>query len=299
MDDPLILHVRTSVLEVAYEAHGPAAGTAVVLLHGFPYDPRCYDPMVAPLAARGYRVLVPYLRGYGETRFLAPETPRSGQQGALGRDLVEFLDALAIPRAALVGYDWGGRAACIVAALWPERVLGLVTGGGYNIQDIAAAARPLVPEVEHTLWYQYYFHSPRGREGLAAHRYDLGRLLWRLWSPTWAFDQDDYARTAQSFETEDFVDVVVHSYRHRFGYAAGDPAYDDIEAALARQPVIAVPTISLCGQDSGFGPPDARDGDAPQFAGRYERWVLAGVGHNIPQEAPEATLRAVVELLEG
>ena len=294
-----IARVRTSTLDVAYEEHGSPAGEPVVLLHGFPYDPRGYDAMVPAVVAAGHRVIVPYLRGYGPTRFLSAETMRSGQQAALARDLVELLDALSIPRAALVGYDWGGRAACIVAALWPERVRCLVTGEGYNIQDIAGFARPLAPETEHRLWYQYYFHGPRGRDGLAANRYDLAKLLWRLWSPTWAFDQATYDRTAASFDNPDFVEVVVHSYRHRFGYAPGDPAVETIERDLARQPPIAVPTIALCGLDDGVGPPARTDKDAPHFTGRYERRLLPGVGHNIPQEAPDETLAALFELLRA
>jgi pimeloyl-ACP methyl ester carboxylesterase len=299
MTDPEILFARTPLLEAAYEAHGPADGAAVVLLHGFPYDPRCYDAIVPPLAARGYRVLVPYLRGYGPTRFRAEATPRSGQQAALAADLLAFLDALAIPRAALAGYDWGGRAACIAAALWPERVRCLVTGDGYNIQDIAGSVRPRAPEAEHRLWYQYYLHGPRGEAGLTANRHAFGRLLWQLWSPSWAFEDATYERTARSFANPDFVAVVVHSYRHRFGYAPGDPAYDAIERALAAQPPIGVPTISLCGQASGFGAPEAEDPDAARFTGRYERRLLPGIGHNIPQEAPAETLRALRDLLEG
>ena len=282
---------------MAYEEHGPADGNPVVLLHGFPYDPRCYDRMAPAVAAAGHRVIVPYLRGYGPTRFLAAETMRSGQQAALARDLVELLDALAISRAALVGYDWGGRAACIVAALWPDRVRCLVTGDGYNIQDIARSVTPLPPETEHRLWYQYYFHGPRGRDGLTANRRDLCKLLWRLWSPSWRFDDATYARTAVSFDNPDFVDVVVHSYRHRFGYAPGDPALEKIERDLAAQPSIGVPTIALCGEDDGVSPPAKQDRRAHCFSGPYERRLLAGVGHNIPQEAPEATTAALFALM--
>ena len=292
--------IRTAVLDLAYEAHGPAEGEAVVLLHGFPYDPRCYDPMVPALAAEGYRVIVPYLRGYGPTRFLSAATMRSGQQAALAQDLLDLLDALAIPRAALVGYDWGGRAACIVAALWPERVRCLVSGEGYNIQDIAGFAIPQAPETEHRNWYQYYFHSKRGHAGLAANRYALGHLLWRLWSPTWRFDEATYAEQAASFENQDFVDIVTHSYRHRYGYTPGDPAYEAIERKLAKQPAITVPTIALYGiDDGGAGPPPEIDADARHFSGRYERRLLPGVGHNMPQEAPEATLAALRDLLRG
>ncbi len=289
--------IRTPTLEIAYEAHGPQGADAIVLLHGFPYDPRGYDAMAPALAAQGYRVIVPYLRGYGPTRFLSPDTLRSGQQAVLARDLVDLLDALAIPRAALVGYDWGGRAACIVAALWPKRVRCLVSGEGYNIQDIVKFAIPEPPAMEHRLWYQFYFHTPRGRAGLAANRYELGRLLWRLWSPSWRFDEATYARTAASFDNRDFVEVVIHSYRHRYGYVAGDPAVEDIERALARQPRIAVPTISLCGADDGVASLSNADHDVGKFAGHYERRVLPGIGHNIPQEAPDATVAALLDLL--
>ena len=296
---PPIRHIRTPVLDLAYEAHGPEAGEAVVLLHGFPYDPRCYDAVVPKLIAAGSRVIVPYLRGYGPTRFLESATPRSGQQAALGRDLLDLLDALAIPRAALAGYDWGGRAACVVAALWPDRVRALVTGDGYNIQDIAGSVKPLPPETEHRYWYQYYLHGDRGRAGLEANRRAFCHLLWRLWSPTWSFDEQTFERSAASFDNPDFVDVVVQSYRHRFGYAPGDPALEPIEQALAAQPCITVPTISLCGADDGVGPPPADDPDAVHFTGPYERRVLPGVGHNIPQEAPDATAAALLDLLAG
>lgn len=292
-----IRHVRTAVLDIAYEQHGEADGDPIILLHGFPYDPRCYDAVVGPLAARGHRVIVPYLRGYGPTRFVSAETPRSGQQAALAQDLLDLLDALSIDKAALAGFDWGGRAACIAAALWPERVRCLVTGDGYNLQDIPGSIKPKDPQTEFTLWYQYYFHGPRGHDGLAANRYELCKLLWTLWSPTWRFFEETYANTAKSFDNPDFVDVVIHSYRHRFGYAAGDPAYEALEERLTRQPSIGVPSISLCGADSGFGPPAEEDEDAAHFYGQYERRILQGVGHNIPQEAPDAIVQAMLDLL--
>src|SRR4030088_1266801 len=200
---------RTDVLEMAYEEHGPEDGAPVILLHGFPYDARAFDEVAPPLAAQGCRVLVPYLRGYGPTRFASAETPRSGQQAALGNDLREFMDALEIASAVLVGYDWGGRGACIVAALWPARVTALVTVGGYNMQTSAASAPPAHPEQEHRLWYQFYLHTERGRAGLTKNRREFCRLLWRLWSPTWSFDDATYDRSAVSFENPDFVDVVV------------------------------------------------------------------------------------------
>lgn len=291
-----IRQVRTAALDIACEEHGPKDGTPVVLLHGFPYSPRAYDAVAPALAGQGCRVIVPYLRGFGPTRFLDPGTLRPGQQAALGQDLRDLLDALGIERALLAGYDWGGRAACIVAALWPARVIGLLTGGGYNIQDIAAAATPRAPEDEHRLWYQYYFHTARGHAGLAANRFALGKLLWRLWSPEWAFDDATYAGSAAAFDNPDFVEVVIHSYRHRFGYAPGDPGLATIEAALAAQPAIRVPTISLCGGADGVGPTPAIDRDAPRFTAGYERRVLEGIGHNIPQEAPDATIAALLAL---
>jgi pimeloyl-ACP methyl ester carboxylesterase len=292
-------HVQTPVLDIAYYASGPSDGAPVVLLHGFPYDPHAYDAVAAVLAAGNCHVLVPYLRGYGPTRFRSAETPRSGQQAALGKDLLDFLDALHIPEATLAGYDWGGRAACIVAALWPERVRGLVTVGGYNIQNIPASPRPAAPEQEHRLWYQYYFHTERGRAGLAANRRELCRLLWRLWSPTWNFSDETYQATAPSFDNSDFVDVVIQSYRHRYGYAPGDPALEPIEVQLAAQPPITVPTVALEGADDGVAPPPTTDRAAAQFSGAYERRVIPGVGHNLPQEAPEVLVEAVNGLLQG
>ncbi|NWA84421.1 alpha/beta fold hydrolase [Pseudomonas sp. D2002] len=293
-----LLHVCTPMLNVAYEAHGPEGGAPVILLHGFPYDPRGYDAIAPALAARGCRVLVPYLRGYGPTRFINDQVMRSGQQAALAQDLLDFMDALSIQQATLAGYDWGGRAACIVAALWPQRVRGLVTGDGYNIQDIAKSLKPRAPETEHRLWYQFYFHTQRGVDGLTANRRELCELLWKLWSPTWAEGPHLYGNTAPSFDNPDFVEVVIHSYRHRFMYAPGDPALEGIEQALAAQPPISVPTISLCGADDGVGPAPAVDDDVENFSGYYRRDVLPGVGHNIPQEAPQATLSAICELLD-
>jgi pimeloyl-ACP methyl ester carboxylesterase len=288
---------RTQILDIAYDAAGPADGPPVILLHGFPYDPRAYEESTAGLVAAGCRVFVPYLRGYGPTRFLSPDTPRSGQQAALGNDLREFMDALGISTATLVGYDWGGRAACIVSALWPERVRGLVSVGGYNIQNIAASSRPAQPEQEHRLWYQYYFHTERGRAGLTANRSEFCRLLWQLWSPTWQFSQQTYERSAASFDNPDFVEVVIHSYRHRYGYTPGDPSLEALEIKLAAQPVIPVPTIVLDGADDGVTPASASDRSTDHFVGPYERRIIAGVGHNLPQETPTVIVDAVLELV--
>ncbi len=290
--------VRTEVLEIAYEARGPATGPVVILLHGFPYDPRCFDDVAPPLAALGCRVLVPYLRGYGPTRFLSGATPRSGEQAALGNDLLQFMDALKIERATLMGYDWGGRAACIVAALWPGRVRCLVSCTGYNIQNIAASGKPVSAAQEHRLWYQYYFHTPRGVAGLTENRRDICRLLWRLWSPKWEFDEATFERSAASFDNPDFVDVVIQSYRHRYGYAAGDPAVAGIEVLLAEQPTISVPTINLHGDADGVGPAARTDPHTSKFSGPYERRLIAKVGHNVPQEAPAETIAAIRHLMK-
>jgi pimeloyl-ACP methyl ester carboxylesterase len=293
----MVKRVEAGVLSVAYEEAGATTGTPVLLLHGFPYDPRAYDDVVPLLAEAGCRVLVPYLRGYGPTRFLSGATLRSGQQAVLGHDLLALMNALGIERGVVAGYDWGGRAACIVAALWPERVRGLVSGGGYNIQDIPGALRPQTPERELALWYQYYFHSERGRAGLQAHRYELGKLLWRLWSPTWRFDEATYARTAASFENPDFAAVVIHSYRHRFALVPGDPTVEDTERRLAAQPPITVPTITLHGSDNGVSPAASSERHARHFTGAYERRVVPGVGHNVPQEAPRVFAAAVLSLV--
>jgi pimeloyl-ACP methyl ester carboxylesterase len=290
-------HVRTPSLDIGYEESGAADGTPVILLHGWPYDPRCYDAVVPLLTQARCRVIVPYLRGFGPTRFLSPDTPRSGQQAALGNDLRELMDALQIPRALLAGYDWGGRAACVVAALWPERAIGLVTGNAYNIQDIANANKPQAPQQEARFWYQYYFHTERGRAGLEQNRRALCRLLWRLWSPHWHFDEAAFEKSAASFDNPDFVAVTIQSYRHRYGSAPGDPALDEIERRLAAQPKITVPAIALQGEADGVLGPELSQGHARQFTGRYERRVLPRIGHNPPQEAPGAFADAVLALL--
>ena len=292
----MIKRVKAGVLDVAYEESGPASGPPTILMHGFPYDVRTYDEVAAILAAAGRRVLVPYLRGYGPTAFLSAETPRSGEQAVLGADLLAFMDALGIPRATLAGYDWGGRACCIVSALWPERVAGLVTGNGYNIQNIPRSSEPASPEAEHRFWYQYYFHGERGRAGLAKNRHALCRLLWQLWSPNWRFDEATYARTAASFENPDFVDVVIHSYRHRFGLVPGDPAAAAIEKRLEAQPSIPVATVSMDGTGNGVSTPAELRRDAQKFTGRFEHRAIPIVGHNLPQEAPREFADAVLSL---
>jgi pimeloyl-ACP methyl ester carboxylesterase len=294
-----ILQRAAGVLNVGYLETGAPGAAPVVLLHGFPYDVHAYDEVAPMLAAGGCRVIVPYLRGYGPTRFLSPQTPRSGQQAALGFDLLALIDALALDRPVVAGYDWGGRAACVVAALWPERVRGLVSGGndGYNIQDIAASDQPQAPEYELRYWYQFYFHCERGRNGLARNRHALGKLLWKLWSPQWRFDDATYDRTAAAFDNPDFVDVVIHSYRHRYALVPGDPALEDIERRLAAQPPIAVSTVALHGAANGVLPEQAPPPRTQRFTGRYLRQVMADIGHNVPQEAPQQFARAVLSLL--
>jgi pimeloyl-ACP methyl ester carboxylesterase len=288
--------VKTSLLDVAYEQSGPANGTPAILLHGFPYDIRGYDDAVALLNAAGVRTIVPYLRGYGPTRFLSDATMRSGQQAALGQDLLDLMDALNIEKAVLAGYDWGGRAACVVSALWPERVQGLVSCTGYNIQDIANSARPADPVQEARMWYVWYFHTERGRNGLMQNRATLAKLLWKMWSPSWGFDDATFDRSANAFDNDDFADVVIHSYMHRTGSIPGDERYAAIESQLAAQPPIGVPTIVLHGADDNVTPVEGSENHGRHFTAHYERRVLPGVGHNAPQESPKAFAEAVMEM---
>jgi len=290
-------HIRTSTLDIAYEESGGADGPPVFLMHGWPYDPRCYDEVVPPLTGAGCRVIVPYLRGFGATCFLSAETLRSGQQAALGNDLRELMDGLGIQRAVLAGCDWGGRAACIVAALWGQRVRGLVSVNGYNIQDIAGSAQPQSPAQERRFWYQWYFQTERGQAGLASNRRALCRSLWELWSPHWAFDDATFERSAASFDNPDFVAVTIQSYRHRYGRAAGDPALEGIEQRLAAKPKIAVPTIVLQGDADGVQPPEIAEKHAAFFTGPYQYRALPKIGHNPPQEAPKEVASAILELV--
>jgi pimeloyl-ACP methyl ester carboxylesterase len=290
--------IRTSVLEVAYETRGDPGGLPVILLHGFPDDARAWDGVAAPLAGAGHRVLVPYLRGYGPTRFLDPATPRMAQQAAIGQDLLEFMDALGLPRVTLAGYDWGGRAACIASLLAPHRVRGLVTIGGYNVQDTLRPSRPRPAIEERAYWYQWYFNTERGRAGLAANRREICRLLWSEWSPGWRFDDTTFERTATSFDNPDFVDVVIHSYRHRHGNAPGDPRLAAIERRLAERPAIAVPSVVLHGAEDTVAPPYRPERDMALFPAGTERRVVAGAGHFLPREQPRAVADALLHLLE-
>ncbi|HEU4651869.1 MAG TPA: alpha/beta hydrolase [Croceibacterium sp.] len=290
-----IKQVDAGSLSVGYAEGGPAAGTPVVLLHGWPYDIHCYADAAQLLAAAGYRVIVPYLRGYGTTRFLADDAVRNGQQAAIAMDVVALMDALGIEAAVLGGCDWGARTANIVAALWPERCKAMVSVSGYLIGSQAANRNPLPPAAELQWWYQYYFATERGRLGYAANRNDFARLIWRTASPRWTFDDATFERSAQAFANSDHVDIVIHNYRWRLGLAAGEPVYDALEARLAAAPVITVPTITLEGDANGAPHPEPAAYRA-KFTGRYEhREVTGGIGHNLPQEAPRAFAQAVID----
>lgn len=288
--------VRAGDLDVAYHELGPAHGEAVLLLHGFPYDIHSYVQVAPALAAEACRVIVPYLRGHGPTRFLDARAPRSGQQAALGQDVIDLLDALEIRQAVLAGYDWGGRAACVAAVHRPERCAGLVSVNGYLIQDIAAAGHPLPAKVEHGLWYQHYFQTERGRAGLTAHRRDIARILWRNNSPGWRFDEATFLKSALAFDNPDYVDIVIHSYRHRMGLADGYPQYAASERALAQRPIIVPPSITLDGAEDGVVAATDGKATAALFKQREHR-VIPGAGHNLPQETPAAFVSAVMDLL--
>lgn len=289
--------VQTADLEIRYRETGPVDGTPVILLHGFPYDIHAYDQVADILASRTYRCFIPFLRGYGPTRFLSPETMKSGQQAALAADLIGFMDGLSLESAFLGGYDWGGRAASIVSALWPARARGLVSCGvDYNIQDIPNAGTPASAEEEARYWYMYYFHTERGRNGLIHNRRDICHYIWSRWSPNWQFDESVWEQSAPSFDNPDFVEIVLHSYQHRFGIVPGDPAFDAIERQLAKQPSIDVPTIVLLGREDEVSPPTEENQFRSLYTGYYERDIVDGVGHNFPQEAPEVFAEAIHRL---
>jgi pimeloyl-ACP methyl ester carboxylesterase len=293
--------VETAVLQIGYLESGPAQGFPVILLHGFPDDALAYEAVAPPLAKAGYRVLVPYLRGYGPTRFREAKVPRTAEQAAIAQDVLDFADALKLPRFAVAGYDWGGRAAAIAAVLHPERVRALVLMSGYPIQNTVGPFSPGPPEAEARLWYQWYFNTERGRAGLAANRRPLCRLLWQMWSPTWHFTDDEYNRTAPSFDNPDFVDVVIHSYRHRIGNAPGEERFKAVEEQLARRPKITVPTALLYGGDDVLGRPagEATPAERQLFPALKARKVIAGAGHFLPRENPGAVSNALIDLLSS
>jgi len=288
--------INAGVLSVGYAEAGPARGPAVILLHGWPYDIHSFADVTPVLASRGYRVIVPYLRGYGTTRFLSDASPRNGQQAALGVDTIALMDALGIGQAIIGGFDWGARSADVVAALWPDRCKALVSVTGYLIGSQAANKAPLAPRAEYAWWYQYYFATERGRAGYDTYRRDFGKLIWQLASPKWAFDDATFARSAVAFDNPDHVAIVIHNYRWRIALAPGEPQYDDLERLLAGAPAIAVPTISLEGDANGAPHPDP-DAYASKFSGKYaHRTISGGVGHNLPQEAPQAFAQAIVDV---
>jgi pimeloyl-ACP methyl ester carboxylesterase len=287
--------IEAGLLNVGYAEAGPADGPVVLLLHGWPYDIHTYVDVAPLLAAQGYRVIVPYLRGYGTTRFLRDDTVRNGQQSVVAVDAVALLDALDIQQAVLAGCDWGARTADIIAALWPERCTALVSVSGYLIGSQEANKMPLPPEAELQWWYQYYFATERGRAGYDQNRHDFAKLIWQLASPKWNFDDATFDRSAASFDNPDHVDIVIHNYRWRLGLAEGEPEYDVLEKQLAEGPVITVPTITLEGDANGAFHPDP-SAYAKKFSGRYShRTIEGGIGHNLPQEAPEAFAQAVID----
>ncbi len=292
--------VETPVLTIGFEESGAAQGFPIILLHGFPDDVRAWDEVAAPLASKGYRVIVPYLRGYGPTRFRDPSAPRMAEQAALGQDLIDLADAVGLSRFAVAGYDWGGRAACITAALHPDRVRAAVLIGGYTIQDTLTPPRPAAPERERALWYQWYFNTERGRAGLERNRRGICRLLWETWSPTWHVTDETFNKTAMSFDNPDFVDVVIHSYRHRNLNAPGEPRFAAMERQLAERPKIEVPSIVLYGADDGVAQPSVdTPAERASFTARVSRQVIAGAGHFLPREKPGVVSSALLELLDA
>ena len=291
-----VRQIDAGVLNVGYVDAGPAGGTPVVLLHGWPYDIHSFAEVTPLLSEAGYRVIVPHLRGFGTTRFLSDETPRNGEQAALAVDVIDLLNALSIPKAIVAGFDWGARTAGIVAALWPERVKALVSVSGYLIGSQAANQKPLLPKAELAWWYQFYFATERGRAGYAQNTRAFNRLIWQTASPDWAFDDATFDRSAAAFDNPDHVDIVIHNYRWRIGTATGEPRYDDLEVRLAQGPTITVPTITLEGDANGAPHPDAAAYRA-KFSGPYEhRLITGGVGHDLPQEAPRAFADAIIDV---
>jgi pimeloyl-ACP methyl ester carboxylesterase len=299
---PQMQQVETADLSIGCEDNGPRTGFPIILLHGFPDDARAFDRVVPPLTAAGYRVLVPYLRGYGPTRFHSASSPRTGEQAAIGQDVIDLADALKLPRFAVGGYDWGGRAAAITAALHADRVRAAVLIGGYTIQNPTAPPQPGPPEAEQRAWYQWYFNTERGRAGLQMNRHALCKYLWKTWSPTWSFSDATYDRTAASFDNPDFVDVVIHSYRHRINNAPGDPRFLAMETQLSKRPPLQCPTITLYGTDDGVAggaSATVSAGERATLPALVAKRVIAGVGHFMPRERPDLVSSAMLELLSA
>ena len=288
--------IDAGLLNVGYAEAGPSSGPAVILLHGWPYDIYSFVDVAPLLASAGYRVIIPYLRGYGTTRFLSGQTLRNGQQSVVAIDIIALMDALKLQKAIIAGFDWGARTANIIAALWPERCKAMVSVSGYLIGSQASNEVPLPPKAELAWWYQYYFATERGRAGYEKYRHDFAKLIWQLASPKWDFDDATFDRSAASFDNPDHVGIVIHNYRWRIGLAEGEPKYDDLEKRLAQVPVITVPTITLEGDANGAPHPDPSS-YAKRFSGKYaNRTITGGIGHNLPQEAPEAFAKAIVDV---
>ena len=287
--------IEAGELSIGYAELGAANRPAVILLHGWPYDIHSFAAVAPQLAASGYRVIVPHLRGYGTTRFLSTTALRNGEPAALATDVIALMDALKVERAVIGGFDWGARTANIVAALWPERVKAMISVSGYLIGNREAGKHPLPPKAELSWWYQFYFATDRGREGYEKYRREFSKLIWQLASPQWKFDDPTFARSAAAFDNPDHVDIVIHNYRWRLGLAAGDPKYDTIEAKLDSGPVITVPTITMEGDANGAPHPEPA-AYAKKFSGKYQhRLITGGIGHNLPQEAPEAFVQAIID----
>jgi pimeloyl-ACP methyl ester carboxylesterase len=291
--------VQTEVLDIAYEEHGSPGGTSIILLHGFPYDVRSFDGVVAPLVSAGHRVLVPWLRGYGPTRFRDASAPRMAEQAALAQDVIDFADALGIRRFALAGFDWGNRAACIVSILEPERVIGQVSIGGYSVQNTVTRGQGMPARQAAQFWYMWYFNTDQGAAALQANRHDIIRYLWDTWSPQWQYTDEAYARSAPSFDNPDFVDIVVHSYRHRLMNAPGEPRFVDMERRLSEQPPIGVPAVVLAPGATGLGgrPAASPAGDQRRFTNLVARRIVEGAGHDLPAHRPDAVADALLELV--
>jgi pimeloyl-ACP methyl ester carboxylesterase len=289
-----VKQIDAGVLNIGYAEVGAADGKPVILLHGWPYDIHSYVDVASLLAPAGYRVLVPYLRGYGSTRFLSSSTPRNGDQAVFAVDTIAFMDALNIDKAIVGGFDWGGRAADVMAALWPGRCKGLVSVSGYQIINLQATQRPLSPQAELGWWYLYYFTTERGRRGYAQNLHDFNKLIWKLASPKWDFDDATYDRTARSYDNPDHVDLVIHNYRWRLGLAKGDPQYDDPSTRLQQNPIISIPTVTIGSDFDGAAANGAAYRD--KFSGRYVHRTLNGIGHNVPQEAPQTFAQAVLDV---
>jgi pimeloyl-ACP methyl ester carboxylesterase len=289
---------QTDHLLIGYEQHGPQQGFPIVLLHGFPYDIRSFDRVAPPLAEAGFRVIIPYLRGYGPTRFRNAEAPRMAEQAAIAQDFVDLCNALELSQVAVAGFDWGNRAACIAAITNPELIRAQVAIGGYSVQDTTVKGRPAPAALEARLWYQWYFNTDRGRDGLETNRHDIIRYLWDTWSPAWTYSDDDYQRSATSFDNPDFVDLVIHSYRHRHANAPGEDRFLATERELAKRPPVEVPAIVLRAANSGFGPPSQNPaGDQARFPNLVARRIISGAGHDLPAHRPDAVIDALLELL--